>query len=135
MALLTDKQTEKDLSERLEEFSQFGMILNYMLDIEEVSVTDLDKMFFATDRDKASIIYSKLLKQMKPSYIESAYTIYSHEYPNNKDFDDISYNAYLNKCCVNDIISKISSNKKTDKTYVNTYNYLLENKDTGYIRK
>ena len=104
MALLTDKQTEKDLSERLEEFSQFGMIFNYMLDIEAISISDLDKMFFSPDRDKASIIYTKLLKQMQPSYLESAYAIYSHEFPNDRAYDDGNYNGYLNKCCINDII-------------------------------
>lgn len=45
MALLTDKITEKDLENRLTEFGQFGIILNYMLDSGNVSVDDLEKYF------------------------------------------------------------------------------------------
>ena len=43
MALLTDKKTEKDLSERLSEFVQFGTVLNYMLDNGKVELSDLEK--------------------------------------------------------------------------------------------
>ncbi len=138
MALLTDEQRKKDLSERLEEFSQFGMIFNYMLDIEKVDIDDLEKMFFSSDRDKASLMYTKILKGMKGEYFEKAYTIYSHEYPNDMNYDDVTYNLYLNKSCINNIISRIAENKKSgvmDKTYLNTYTYLLNSGEVSYIRK
>ena len=138
MALLADEQRKKDLSERLEEFSQFGMIFNYMLDIEKVSIDDLDKMFFSSDRDKASIMYTKILKSMKGEYLEKAYTIYSHEYPNELNYESEIYNSYLNKCCINNIISRIADNKKNsgmDRTYLNTYTYLLDKAEVNYARK
>lgn len=136
MALLTDKNTEKDLSERLNEFIQFGMIFNYMLDIGKINVYDLDKLFFSTDRDKSSLIYSNILKKMESSYIDKAYAIYSHEYPNVFNYEMDTYNLYINKCCINSIISKIANSNKTniDKTYYNTYNFLLQN-GVEYARK
>ena len=138
MALLTDEQKRKDLSERLEEFSQFGMIFNYMLDIEKVSIDDLEKMFFSSDRDKASIMYTKLLKSMNSEYFDKAYTIYSEEYPNENNYRSDIYCSYLNKCCINNIISRIVDSKKNsgmDKTYVNTYAYLLDKAEVNYARK
>ncbi|MDD6879013.1 MAG: hypothetical protein PUD59_02140 [bacterium] len=126
MALLTDKETEKDLNERLDEFLQFGMIFNYMIDIEIIDEEDIKKMLFSSDREQATIIYSKILKKMKENYSEKAYLIYSREYPNLKELDIELYKNYLNICCMKKIISKIQD-KKIDKTYLNTYNYLLSN--------
>ena len=74
MALLTDKETEKDLSERLEEFTQFGMVLKYMLDIESIDISDLETIFFDTDREKATLIYSKMLQGIKNDYIDNRKT-------------------------------------------------------------
>ena len=138
MALLTDKQRKKDLSERLQEFSQFGMIFNYMLDIEKVDIDDLEKMFFSSDRDKASLMYTKILKGMKGEYFDKAYTLYSHEYPNDMNYGSDDYSLYLNKCCINNIISRIVENEKNgvmDKTYLNTYTYLLNSGEVSFIRK
>ncbi len=137
MALLTDKNTEKDLSERLSEFIQFGMIFNYMLDIGKINISDLDKLFFSTDRDKSILIYSNILKKIEPSYIDKAYTIYSHEYPNTYNYENDTYDQYINSCCINSLISKIASSDsiKIDKTYYNTYNFLLEQSGVKYAGK
>lgn len=136
MALLTDKETEKDLKERLEEFTQFGMVLKYMLDIDCIQLSDLEKIFFDTSREKATLIYSKLLKQMKTNYVEQSYTICSHEFPNEYNLDNDKYPEYLNKCCINDIILRIKQSSRVDKTYYNTYNFLLNNDSSnGYARK
>ena len=134
MALLTDKETEKDLKERLEEFTQFGMVLKYMLDIDCIELFDLEKIFFDASREKASLIYSKLLKEMKANYIEQAYTICSHEFPNQCDLEESKYLEYLNRSCINDIILRIKESSRVDKTYYNTYNFLLNN-DNSYARK
>ena len=137
MALLTDKNTEKDLSERLSEFVQFGMIFNYMLDIGRINISDLDKLFFSTDKDKSILIYSNLLKKIDSSYIDKAYAIYSHEYPNTYNYESDTYNQYINSCCINSLISKIASSDsiKIDKTYYNTYNFLLEQSGVKYAGK
>lgn len=136
MALLTDKETEKELSDRLSEFSQFGMVFNYMLDIDKIDIDDLEKMFFDTDQEKVTFIYSKLIKKIKSNYMESSYTIYSHEYPNSSNLNNNDYCDYLNKCCINRIISRVEKKiKRVDKTFINTYNYLLEKENKGFIRK
>ncbi len=136
MALLTDKETEKELSDRLSEFSQFGMVFNYMLDIDKIDIDDLEKMFFDTDQEKVTFIYSKLIKRIKSNYMESSYTIYSHEYPNSSNLNNNDYCDYLNKCCINRIISRVEKKtKRVDKTFINTYNYLLEKENKGFIRK
>ena len=96
MALLTDKQTEKDLCERLDEFLQFGMVFNYMLEIDKIDVSDLEGMFFASDQEKATIIYSTLLKKIDSSDIENSYSLYSNQYPNEGNLDSEGYNFYLN---------------------------------------
>lgn len=128
MALLTDKETEKDLSERLEEFTQFGMVLKYMLDIESIDISDLETIFFDTDREKATLIYSKMLQGIKNDYIEKAFSIYSMVYKNNDEMPSEEYSYYLNKCCINDIICDINKSRKIDRTYFNTYDYLLNNR-------
>ena len=52
MALLTDKTTEKDLDERLKEFLQFGMVFEYMLDLDKIDINDLEKCFFLLKEKK-----------------------------------------------------------------------------------
>jgi len=134
MALLTDKQTEKDLCERLDEFLQFGMVFNYMLEIDKIDVSDLEGMFFDSDQEKATIIYSTLLKKIDSSDIENSYSLYSNQYPNEGNLDSEGYNFYLNSNCVRQIIDAITTQKRPlDRTYINTYNYLLN--DEGYARK
>lgn len=126
MALLTDKTTEKDLENRLTEFGQFGIILKYMLDSNNVSVDDLEKIFFDTDIDKAIFTYQKALTKVKESDIEDSFNKYKLEYPNN-GMDRKDYNEYLNSSCIKSIIDIIATEKRVDQTYVNTYLYLLDN--------
>ena len=136
MALLTDKETEKDLKERLEEFTQLGTVLKYMLDTNCIELCDLEKIFFDTSREKASLIYSQLLKKIRSNYIEQAYKIYSREFPNEDNLDDDLYLEYLNRSCINDIILAIKESSRVDKTYYNTYDFLLNSGSSGiYTRK
>ena len=81
MALLTDKTTEKDLDERLKEFLQFGMVFEYMLDLDKIDITDLEKMFFSSEREKATLIYSRILHDIKNEYMVLAFDEYSTIYP------------------------------------------------------
>lgn len=134
MALLTDKATEKDLENRLTEFGQFGIILNYMLDSGNVSVDDLEKIFFDTDIDRAIFTYQNVLTKVGESDVENSFNKYKVKYPNN-GMDRELYNKYLNDSCIKDIIGTITKKKRVDQTYVNTYLYLLDEKEYNVPKK
>lgn len=134
MALLTDKITEKDLENRLTEFGQFGIILNYMLDSGNVSVDDLEKIFFDTDIDRAIFTYQNVLTKVGESDVANSFNKYKVKYPNN-GMDRELYNKYLNDSCIKDIIGTITKKKRVDQTYVNTYLYLLDEKEYNVPKK
>lgn len=134
MALLTDKITEKDLENRLTEFGQFGIILNYMLDSGNVSVDDLEKIFFDTDIDRAIFTYQNVLTKVGESDVANSFNKYKVKYPNN-GMDREIYNKYLNDSCIKDIIGVITKKKRVDQTYVNTYLYLLDEKEYNVPKK
>lgn len=134
MALLTDKITEKDLENRLTEFGQFGIILNYMLDSGNVSVDDLEKIFFDTDIDRAIFTYQNVLTKVGESDVANSFNKYKVKYPNN-GMDREIYNKYLNDSCIKDIIGTIAKKKRVDQTYVNTYLYLLDEKEYNVPKK
>lgn len=134
MALLTDKITEKDLENRLTEFGQFGIILNYMLDLGNVSVDDLEKIFFDTDIDRAIFTYQNVLTKVCESDVVNSFNKYKVKYPNN-GMDREIYNKYLNDSCIKDIIGTITKKKRVDQTYVNTYLYLLDEKEYNVPKK
>lgn len=134
MALLTDKITEKDLENRLTEFGQFGIILNYMLDLGNVSVDDLEKIFFDTDIDRAIFTYQNVLTKVGESDVANSFNKYKVKYPNN-GMDREIYNKYLNDSCIKDIIGVITKKKRVDQTYVNTYLYLLDEKEYNVPKK
>ena len=134
MALLTDKITEKDLENRLTEFGQFGIILNYMLDSGNVSVDDLEKIFFDTDIDRAIFTYQNVLTKVGESDVVNSFNKYKAKYPNN-GMDRELYNKYLNDSCIKDIIGVITKKKRVDQTYVNTYLYLLDEREYNVSKK
>ena len=125
MALLAVDKIQ-DLTERLKEFSEFGMIFNYMLEKSEIDLKDLETIFFDSDSEKVNLKYFTLVKGVKQSYFEEAFYLYSEYFPNVKSLNDGEYAKDLNKRCINEIISKINqNNKRIDKTYLNTYSFLL----------
>ena len=134
MALLTDKITEKDLENRLTEFGQFGIILNYMFDSGNVSVDDLEKIFFDTDIDRAIFTYQNVLTKVGESDVVNSFNKYKAKYPNN-GMDRELYNKYLNDSCIKDIIGVITKKKRVDQTYVNTYLYLLDEREYNVPKK
>ena len=134
MALLTDKITEKDLENRLTEFGQFGIILNYMLDSGNVSVDDLEKIFFDTDIDRAIFTCQNVLTKVGESDVVNSFNKYKAKYPNN-GMDRELYNKYLNDSCIKDIIGVITKKKRVDQTYVNTYLYLLDEREYNVPKK
>ena len=122
MALLTDKNTTKTLENRLNEFQEYATTLYYLFEEGRTNLTDLSNLFFSKDEEKTIFTYSKIMKHIKPVDIEYSLKKYSENYPNN-DRDN------LNKIYTKKILDLVIESKSTliDKTYVNTYNYLLTN--------
>ena len=129
MALITDIKTTKKLNDRLNEFSNFGMTIYYLLEEDKIKLKSISEIFFNKDEDKAVVMYLNLIKHIKSKDIEEAYIKYSTINPNTTSISEDKYKDYLNILYISKIINKIAgeNNYCIDKTYVNTYNYLLEN--------
>ncbi len=122
MALITDKKTTKILQNRLDEFTKYSMVLYYLYEQKRIKLTDLEEMFFSCDEEKSSFIYGKVIRCIKSSDLKKSYEIYS----NNENIIDENE---LNSIYIKKIINVIQENSSDiDKTYINTYNYLLTNK-------
>lgn len=122
MALLTDKYTTETLENRLNEFSEYGMTLYYLFEDGRTNIDDLSNLFFSNDEEKTLFTYGKIIKKMKPNDVNDSFNKYKEYYPNN-DIKDL--NILFTKKIL-DLILENQANK-LDKTYVNTYNYLLAN--------
>ena len=122
MALLTDKYTTKTLEDRLTEYSEYGMTLYYLFENGRTSIDDLSNLFFSKDLEKTVFTYTKIMKKMKPVDIEDSFNKYKEEYPNNSKKD-------MNLIFIKKIIDLVLEQRedRIDKTYINTYNYLLTN--------
>ena len=122
MALLTDKYTTKTLEDRLTEYSEYGMTLYYLFENGRTSIDDLSNLFFSKDLEKTVFTYTKIMKKMKPVDIEDSFNKYKEEYPNNSKRD-------MNLIFIKKIIDLVLEERedRIDKTYINTYNYLLTN--------
>jgi len=122
MALLTDKYTTETLENRLNEFSEYGMTLYYLFENGRTNIDDLSNLFFSKDNEKTTFIYGKIMRHMKPNDLQDSYNKYKDVYPNNTKKD-------LNKLFTKKIIDLVLEQQanKIDKTYINTYNYLLAN--------
>ena len=129
MSLITDSKTKEKLNDRLNEFSNFGMVLYYLLEQEKLDIKTISEIFFSKDEDKAVLMYLKLMREIKQKDIEKAYIKYSEINPNTTGEDEDTYKGYLNILYTSKIIDRLSNlnNYNIDKTYVNTYNYLIEN--------
>lgn len=135
MALITDKKVTKKLNDRLNEFSNFGMTLYFLLEEDKIKLKTISEVFFDEDEDKAVLMYLKLMKSIKKEDIENAYLKYSKMNPNTTNISEEKYKSYLNILYTSKIINKVAleNNFCIDKTYVNTYNYLLENNKLGLL--
>ena len=122
MALLTDKYTTETLENRLNEFSEYGMTLYYLFEEGRTNIDDLSNLFFSKDNEKTIFTYGKIMKRMKPVDLEDSFNKYKDSYPNNTKKD-------LNKIFTKKLIDLVleQNNNMIDKTYINTYNYLLAN--------
>ena len=128
MALLVDKKTSQKLESRLSEFSEYGMTLYYLLEEGRTNIKDLENILFSKDDEKSSFIYGKVMKHMKPSDLKKSFERYSINYPQS-NIDETDYKKDLNIIYTKKIIDTVieESKENIDKTYVNTYAYLLTN--------
>ena len=126
MALLVDKKTSQKLESRLSEFSEYGMTLYYLLEEGRTNIKDLENILFSKDDEKSSFIYGKVMKHMKPSDLKKSFERYSINYPQS-NIDETDYKKDLNIIYTKKIIDTVieESKENIDKTYVNTYAYLL----------
>ena len=122
MALLTDKYTTKTLEDRLNEFSEYGMTLFYLFEEGRTNIDDLSNLFFSKEDEKTIFTYGKIMKKMKPIDIEVSFNKYKDIYPNNSKKD---LNMIFTKKIIDLVLEEYEN--KIDKTYINTYNYLLAN--------
>ena len=121
MALMTNKTTSKKLENRIEEVSEYAMTLYYLFEEGRASLKDLESVFFSKDDEKSSFTYGKILKHMNPSDLKMSLEKYGQS-----DTNDIKK---LNLLYTKKIIDLVLDNAtdQIDKTYINTYNYLLTN--------
>ena len=126
MALMTDKYIKKKLEDRLKEVSEYGMTIYYLLEDERTSINDLESIFFSNDDEKASFIYSKIIRRMKPQDIVESFKKYSEgRIIEDESSDKKNLNIEYTKKLLDLTIAK--SHDVIDKTYINTYNYLITN--------
>ena len=128
MALIADKATSKKLETRLSEITEYGMTIYYLFEEGRTNLRDLESIFFSTDDEKSSFIYGKIMKHMKPTDLKKSFEKYSINYPQ-KDNDEKKYKKDLNIIYTKKIIDLVinETKDKIDKTYINTYDYLLTN--------
>ena len=121
MALMTNKTTSKKLENRIVEVSEYAMTLYYLFEEGRASLKDLESIFFSKDDEKSSFTYGKVLKHMNPSDLKMSLEKYGQS-----DTNDIKK---LNLLYTKKIIDLVLDNAtdQIDKTYINTYNYLLTN--------
>ncbi len=129
MPLLTDKKTTKKLENRLLEFIEYGMTIYYLYEEKRTNIKDLEDIFFSKDDEKSSFLYSKIMKHIKPSDLKKALERYSINNKKEDNQEDSKYKKELNIVYTEKIINILVDNKNEiiDKTYINTYNYLLAN--------
>ena len=131
MALLADRKTSKMLENRLNEFSEYGMTLYYLFEEGRLNLKDLESIFFSHDEEKSSFIYGKIIKHTKPNDLKESFKRYGevpevlNEEEEKKQKKDL--NIIYTKKIIDLVISK--SKSQIDKTYINTYEHLLQIKN------
>ncbi len=132
--LITDKQTTMKLNDRLTEFSKFGMTFHYLLEEGKITLKEIEDIFFSKDDEKSTFMYINTMRKIMPEDVDEAYLKYQDDYPLADSSID-EQKEKLNLLYTSKIINEIASigDASIDKTYINTYNYLLGDKDTNNL--
>ena len=125
--LITDKKTTMKLSERLTEFSKFGVTFHYLLEEGKISINEIEDIFFSKDDEKSTFRYMNIMRKIMPEDVEKAFDRYQDDYPKGS-LSLQEHENHLNLIFTGKIINEIAGkcDNNVDKTYINTYNYLLE---------
>ena len=125
--LITDKSTTNRLNERLGEFSKFGMTFHYLLEQGRIAVNEVEEIFFSKDDEKSTFRYMNMMRRIMPEDVDNAFSRYQDDYPKGELSLEEHANR-LNLIFTGKIINEIAGKCDTcvDKTYINTYNYLLD---------
>ena len=128
MKLMADRFTKATLENRLKEFTQFGMIFYFLMEEDRVNINELESIFFSPDEEKSTFLYCKLIKNIKPNDMIASFERYKEEHPNSNNLPITKYEENLNRIYISKLIDVLqdTKNNKIDKTYINTYNHLLE---------
>ena len=132
--LITDRNTTNRLNERLGEFSKFGMTFHYLLEQGRVAMNEIEEILFSTDDEKSTFRYINILRRVSPDDVTLAFLKYQDDYPKG-DQSNTEHEAHLNMIYTGKIINEIASkcDKCIDKTYINTYNYLLDQEENNNL--
>ena len=116
------------LNERLTEFSKFGMTFHYLLEEGRLAINEIEDIFFSKDDEKSTFRYMNMMRHIKHEDVENAFLRYQDNYPKG-DMSDMEHASKLNFIFTGKIINEIAGkcDNSVDKTYINTYNYLLDN--------
>lgn len=125
--LITDKKTTMKLNERLTEFSKFGMTFYYLLEEGRISINEVSDIFFSTDDEKSTFRYMNTIRKIMPEDVDSATLRYQNHFAK-EDLTDSEYINKLNMFFTAKIINEVANKNEVsiDRTYINTYNYLLD---------
>lgn len=125
--LITDKKTTMKLSERLVEFSKFGMTFHYLLEEGRIAISEIEDIFFSKDDEKSTFRYINMMRKIMPEDVEEAFSRYQDDYPRG-ELSQEEHANHLNLIFTGKIINEIAGkcDGAVDKTYINTYNYLLD---------
>ena len=104
------------------------MTFHYLLEENRLSINEVEDIFFSKDDEKSAFRYMNMMKHIMPTDVENAFLRYQDDYPKG-DMSDMEHMNRLNFIFTSKIINEIAGKCDTcvDKTYINTYNYLLDN--------
>ena len=132
--LITDKKTTMKLNERLGEFSKFGMTFHYLLEEGRIAINEVEDIFFSKDDEKSTFRYMNIMRRVQPNDVMDAFLKYQDDYPKGEATEEEHAN-HLNMIFTSKIINEIADKGDAcvDKTYINTYNYLLGQEGTNTL--
>lgn len=118
--MILDKKKSKKLLNRLNEFTEYGATLYYLLEEGRADINDLKTLFFSSDDEKSVCTYGRIIKDINLDDVKISRNKYSYHHP---ELDKNELNIIYTK----KLIEEISSNSSglIDRNYLDTYNYLL----------
>ncbi len=118
--MVLDKNRSKKLVNRLNEFTEYGMTLYYLLEEGRTDISELKTLFFSSDDDKSTFTYGMIIRNIGLNDIKNSNDKYKEEHPNE---DLKSLNVIYIKKLLDEVV--VNFEGLIDVNYIDTYNYLL----------